>query len=215
MSKDTVFLSATQVARMCGVTSRTVQRWIKFGYFPGAWKGPGKTSLYHIPQSEVEAFIAQMSEQVIPDGAAQFDQPVLMALHEVLQRLEESQTGSRMTLIVEADVNAGSAFEFALKAAGFGTFLVRSGEEAISLLAAMVPDILILGHDPADTSGGVSAAEVLRHVRSNPQLAGLPVIVTTADPEPPDEIQKAANLVLTKPVHYGRLRNEVLRLVRA
>ena len=56
-------LSTTQVAQMCGVTDETIRRWIRQGRFPGAYRGLGVTSPYHIPREEVEAFIAQRLEE--------------------------------------------------------------------------------------------------------------------------------------------------------
>jgi excisionase family DNA binding protein len=56
-------LSTTQVARMCGVTDETIRRWIRQGRFPGAYRGLGVTSPYHIPREEVEAFIARRLEE--------------------------------------------------------------------------------------------------------------------------------------------------------
>ena len=57
-------LTASQVAEMCGVTARTVNRWVRAGYFAGATRAPGRTSPYRIPKDEVDSFIAQMSERV-------------------------------------------------------------------------------------------------------------------------------------------------------
>lgn len=46
-----------EVAEMYGVTVRTVARWIKDGFLPGAEKkGPTKTSPYRIPKSAIEHF---------------------------------------------------------------------------------------------------------------------------------------------------------------
>ncbi len=58
-------LSVTDVAEQLGVTVRTVQRWVRDGHFPGAFKvGPGKTSPYVIPVEDFEAYIeARRQEQ--------------------------------------------------------------------------------------------------------------------------------------------------------
>lgn len=51
-------LSVTAVASRLVTTSRTIQRWIKEGYFPNAFKGnpDKKSSAYKIPESDVVAF---------------------------------------------------------------------------------------------------------------------------------------------------------------
>jgi excisionase family DNA binding protein len=57
-------LTANEVAAILGVKPRTIQYWVKRGYFPGAYKvGLGATSPYRIPQSDVEAFIEKRERQ--------------------------------------------------------------------------------------------------------------------------------------------------------
>jgi excisionase family DNA binding protein len=63
MSEKEDVLYTSQVARMCGVTDETIRRWIRQGRFPGAYRGLGVTSPYHIPREEVEAFIARRLEE--------------------------------------------------------------------------------------------------------------------------------------------------------
>jgi CheY-like chemotaxis protein/predicted DNA-binding transcriptional regulator AlpA len=222
-------LTVPQVAEMCGVTPKTVHRWIKAGYFPGAWKGLGKTSPYHIPRDEVETFISQMSQGLReqwekehpqvrerrPDtvlAAGQRDQPgqrvILAALAEVLQQFEEGRPGARFALIVEDDADAGSVFEFTLKAAGFNPRVVHSGKAALSVMASMVPDLIVLDLHLPDVPG----MEVLRHVRSDPQLAEVPVIVATAHPQMAEDVHDEADLVLMKPIRYKELRNRAVEL---
>ena len=58
------FIKASEAARMCGVSSRTVRRWIKAGLFPGARRGLGKSSPYLIPRREVEAFVARRLKEL-------------------------------------------------------------------------------------------------------------------------------------------------------
>jgi len=233
------FLTTSQVAEICGVTSRTAQRWIKAGYFPNAWKAPGKTTSYHVPREEVEAFINRMSQELRAqwsEGEEQEEQgeqgeqdeekeaapaeeqqeltdhrAVLAALAETLQRLEERRTGSSLALIVEDDPDAGEIFEFTLKEAGFATSLVKSGEEALKYLRSIVPNLVVLDLHLPDISG----TEVLQRMRASDQLAQVPVIVATAHPDMAEEIEEQAVLVLTKPVRYTVLQERAVEVAGA
>ena len=53
-------LSIKEVAEQFQVDHSTVYRWVRQGYFPGARKaGPGRTSPYRIPKSDIVAFAAE------------------------------------------------------------------------------------------------------------------------------------------------------------
>ena len=217
-------LTTSQIAEMCGVTSRTVNRWVRAGYFPSAQRAPGRTSPYRIPKDEVETFIAQMSARVkrhyksrlISQLEAELDHPdqqgVLAALAETLRQFEEQQEQKRVlfALIVEDDPDAGDIFEFALRTAGFTPAVVKSGKTALGWLASMVPDILILDLHLPDIPG----IEVLRHMQADPRLADVPVIVATAHPELAERIEDQANLVLIKPVRYNVLQDQAVELAQ-
>jgi excisionase family DNA binding protein len=189
-------LTTPRVAEMCGVTTMTVTRWIKEGYFPGVQKGLGKTSPYRIPQDEVEAFTQRAT---------------LAALTEMLQQSEERRPKGAFALIVEDDADAGGIFEFTLQAAGFATRVVKSAGEAFTWLASIVPDVIVLDLHLPDMPG----TEVLRRMRANPQLADVPVIVATAHPEMAEEIEDEVELVLIKPVRYNVLQDKAVELTGA
>jgi CheY-like chemotaxis protein/predicted DNA-binding transcriptional regulator AlpA len=233
-------LTSPQVAAMCGVTPRTVHRWVRAGYFPGARKGLGITSPYRIPQDEVEAFIAQMSEglkeqwrnkqpqdkrrmQDTALPAGQLEHPeqraVLAALAEMLHQFEGQQTRALFALIVEDDASAGDMFAFTLKAVGFNPIVVRYGTSALSLMASVIPDIVVLDLHLPDVPG----AEILHHMRSDTRLADVPVIVAADHPRMAEDIQDEANgltelaevLVLIKPVRYDVLQDKAVELAHA
>lgn len=54
-------VTAAQAAQRFGVTSNTVVRWIKQGHLRGRRKGPGHTSGWLIPESEVRRLEAQLA----------------------------------------------------------------------------------------------------------------------------------------------------------
>lgn len=215
-------LTVSQVAELCSVTTRTVQRWIQEGYFPGARKGPGRNSRYSVPQGDVDAFIARMSPQplpgkdgtqttTLPAGKAAEPHAVLATLAEMLRSFKGRPARRRLALIVEDDFAAGDIFELTLEAAGFTPVLLKSGRDAIQYLSAMVPDIIILDLHLPDVGG----VEVLHYVRSVPELAQVPVIVATAHPQMAQDIQDDADLVLIKPVRHRVLQNKAIELTQA
>jgi CheY-like chemotaxis protein/predicted DNA-binding transcriptional regulator AlpA len=193
-------LTARDVAQMCGVTSRTVTRWIKAGYFPGAWKAPGKTSSYHIPKAEVVAFIDRMSDEIDTQGREM----------EVLQRLDHRQAGKLFALIIEDDADAGAIFEFTLRAVGFHPMTVRTGQEALSIMTSMLPNLVVLDLHLPDMPG----IDILQRIRTTGWLADVPVIVATAHPQMAEVVEEEADLVLIKPVRYRVLQDKAVELAR-
>ena len=52
-------LTCGQVAKLLGVSKGTINRWVKEGHFPNAWRiNPHLQSGWRIPESDVDAFIA-------------------------------------------------------------------------------------------------------------------------------------------------------------
>jgi DNA-binding response OmpR family regulator len=120
-----------------------------------------------------------------------------------------------VALIVEDDPEAGELFEIVLGAAGLIPFVVESGSKALSLMAASVPDVVVLDLQLPDVSG----VDVLRDIRANPRSAETPVIVTTAHPRMAQEVadldpSEEATLVLVKPISCDVLKRKVIDLVR-
>jgi excisionase family DNA binding protein len=60
---EPAYLSVTQVAEQLNVTTRTVERMVKRGEFPGAYKLPGETAPYLIPREAVERYLEKKRQQ--------------------------------------------------------------------------------------------------------------------------------------------------------
>jgi DNA-binding response OmpR family regulator len=116
-----------------------------------------------------------------------------------------------VALIVEDDPEAGELLEIVLGAAGLIPFVVKSGGRALSLMAASVPDLVVLDLNLPDVPG----AEVLRDIRADPRSAEMPVIVVTAHPQMAQAVWEEANLVLVKPIPCDVLKRKAAALVRA
>jgi len=121
-----------------------------------------------------------------------------------------------VALIVEDDPEAGELLEIILGAAGLIPFVVESGNRALSLMAASVPDLVVLDLNLPDVPG----VEVLRSIRANPRSAETPVIVIMAHPRMVQEgvdfnLVEEADVVLVKPIPCDVLKRKVVELVRA
>jgi DNA-binding response OmpR family regulator len=115
-----------------------------------------------------------------------------------------------VALIIEDDPEAGELLEIVLGAVGLIPFVVESGERALSLMAASVPDLVVLDLRLPDVPG----VEVLRRIRADARLAEMPVVVTTAYPQAAEEIEDEADLVLVKPIPCDVLKRKAVELAR-
>ena len=115
---------------------------------------------------------------------------------------------NQLALIIEDSQTQALIMAEALRAAGFETEIISTGDAAIERLAAVVPDIVVLDlHLP-----GVSGTDILRHIRAEARLEQIRVIVVTVEPQAADIIQDEADLVLLKPIDFAQLRDLAARL---
>jgi CheY-like chemotaxis protein len=112
-------------------------------------------------------------------------------------------------LVVEDDPELRDVLVLALEQEGYLVDSAGNGVEAIvCLYFGARPDAVVLNlHMPV-----MSGAELLEVVRSDPALAGLPVVVVTGASAGPG-IVRAADAVLTKPFDLDALAGEIDRLV--
>ena len=85
-----------------------------------------------------------------------------------------------MILVVEDFWAMGRCIRAMLEAGGHEVTLVASGEDALAFLARRRPALVVL-----DVSlPGISGLDVLRHIRADPHLRDVPVIVDTTSADP-------------------------------
>jgi CheY-like chemotaxis protein len=113
-----------------------------------------------------------------------------------------------LALVVEDERDISILFSKALKAAGFETHVVYSGDEAMEWLASGTPDIIILDLNLPQMLG----PEILHHIRGSERLAQMPVIVVTAYARLAEDVRDTADQVLFKPVSFAQLRDLAGRL---
>lgn len=115
--------------------------------------------------------------------------------------------GKPIALIVEDEKDISVIFAKALHAAGFETEVAHSGDVAITWLSSNTPDVVVLDlHMPR-----VAGTDVLQHIRNEPRLAGVNVIIATAYPHMAESLHEVADWIFFKPVSFSQLRDLAAR----
>ena len=119
----------------------------------------------------------------------------------------------KTVIVVEDEPDAAELFAEMMRVSGFRVLKTYSSTPAISLIAKVQPDVVILDIMMPDVSG----LEVLRFMRREPQFVHTPVIVVSARSMPSDikeGLEAGATLYLTKPVGYLDLKKAVDNVVQ-
>jgi CheY-like chemotaxis protein len=111
-------------------------------------------------------------------------------------------------LVVEDDPDLAAIFGHALRAAGFEVETVSTRDAALARLAAHVPQVVTLDLHLQQ----VRSIDILHYIRSEPRLAKVNVVLTTADSAMAEELQDQADFVLVKPISFVQLRDLAARL---
>lgn len=167
-------LTSSEAARLCGVSFRTVIRWIERGQLQ-AYKLPGRGD-HRITMAELRRF---MHANAIPEPTEmQLDMP-------------------RRVLIAEDDANMARAIARTLKQDGFETAIAADGFQAGLLLHSYKPGVMTLDI----RMPGLDGFGVLGFLRENP--LPFPCKVLMVSGETPAVLHAAltrgANGVLAKP----------------
>jgi DNA-binding response OmpR family regulator len=115
--------------------------------------------------------------------------------------------GKPIALVIEDEYDISIIFARALRQAGYETSIVRSGETALAWLSAEVPDLVILDLNLPRLPG----TEILKHIRGDPRLKDIHVIVATAYPRLAESLRDQVDWILIKPVNFGQLRDLAAR----
>ena len=115
-------------------------------------------------------------------------------------------------IVVEDEQEAAEMFAEMMRVSGFRVLKVNSSGPAMKMIAREKPSAVILDIMMPDVSG----LEVMRFMRKDPKLAGIPVVVVSAKSLPADiktGLDAGAAVYLTKPVGYLDLKDAVERVL--
>jgi len=134
----------------------------------------------------------------------------LVAVRAVVVEWREKMAEGKTALVIEDSEDVAFLFAEAAREAGYRTEIVRSGDEALARLETVTPHLVILDlHLPR-----VPGTKVLEHIRATPRLAGIQVIIATADSRLADTLHNDADIVLLKPIGFNQLRDLAGRLAK-
>jgi adenylate cyclase len=116
-------------------------------------------------------------------------------------------------LIADDNPDNLEIFRTRLAAHGYEVLVAVDGEEALSLVRAHMPDLLLLDFMMPKMDG----LDVCRHIRADPSLPFMPIIMITAKASTEDVVaalNAGADEYLTKPVDHGSLVARVKSMLR-
>ena len=111
----------------------------------------------------------------------------------------------KTVIVVEDEPDMAEMFAEMVRLMGLEVIKSHSGMRAIDLIAEKKPSVVLLDMMMPDVSG----LEVLRHLRCDPRLSRIPVIVVSAKSLPSDVrkgLDAGASFYLTKPVSFDDLK---------
>lgn len=182
-------LTTGEAAKYCGVTFRTIIRWIERGRLK-AYKLPGRGD-HRIKAEDFVCFLRE-NEMPIP---------------------KELENGNRIILVIEDQPEMASAIRRVLTRAGYTVEVASDGFIAGALLSRITPSLITLDLKMP----GIDGYQVLTYIREHEEHALAKVLVISA--EPPEGLEKAkkagANDILAKPFENGELLEKVEQLIGA
>jgi CheY-like chemotaxis protein len=113
-----------------------------------------------------------------------------------------------LLLLVEEDHDIRISLAELLSDAGYSVCAVADGVRALDKLRSLHPDLVLLDHR---LPGPTSSDEVLRAKAIDSEISGIPVIVLTTEPLPPEMDGVVA--VLSKPFDFDHLIALIERVV--
>ena len=117
-------------------------------------------------------------------------------------------------LIADDEPHIVTALEFLLEQRGYEVAVARNGDEALALVEAGAPDLVLLDVMMPLRSG----YEVCREIRARPNLAAVRVVMLSAKGGEADVrrgLEAGADLYITKPFSNRELLDKVAGLLSA
>ncbi|GAB5540096.1 MAG: response regulator [Salibacteraceae bacterium] len=169
-----------EIAKFCGVTLRTVIRWIDGGKLKG-YKLPGRGN-----------------NRVLKEDLLAFLEEYNMPVPEALKSKEDP-----LVLIVDDEPEMAKAIQRIAKLAGLRSIIANDGFQAGIMLADYHPVLMTL-----DLSmPGLDGFGVIKHTRNNPAFDRVNIVVISALPQNKldEAVVLGANEALPKPFEQQQL----------
>jgi two-component system, OmpR family, phosphate regulon response regulator PhoB len=131
----------------------------------------------------------------------------MLSLSKVIHRMTST---TKTVLIIEDEEDAAELFAEMMRVSGFRVLKTTNSAPALTMMTADKPDVVVLDIMMPETSG----LDILRQMRRDPELAGVPVVVVSAKSMPADiknGMEAGASTYLTKPVGFLDLKDAVER----
>ncbi|MBL1260554.1 MAG: response regulator [Thiotrichaceae bacterium] len=186
-------MTTGEVAKYCGVSFRTVIRWIERGHL-NAYKLPGRGD-NRVQMADFMLFLKQ-NKMPVPDE---------------LKHIEAVGVAAKRVLIVEDDDIMACAIEFLLEQAGYETKIAVDGFQAGAMLGTFKPDVMTLDM----MLPGMSGVEVLTFIRGMSEFNELGILVVSGSVRDEHDRYMAAGAsdVLAKPFENITLVDKVESLL--
>lgn len=192
--------STGEIAKFCGVTLRTVIRWIERGSL-NAYKLPGRGN-NRVTEEELLKFLNEYG-MPIPDA--------LKSNKSATESVSIHETDSNRILICDDEKPYADAIRRVVRRAGYETRVAFSGFEAGTELMLFKPALITL-----DLSmPGMSGFEVISFIRERDFLSDIKILVISALPD--EDLRKAvllgADEALSKPFENSQLLANIEKLL--
>lgn len=136
----------------------------------------------------------------------------LILCYRYWKEIQSMTSTPKTVLIIEDEEDAAELFAEMMRVSGFRVLKTSNSAPAIAMMSAERPDVIILDIMMPEVSG----LDLLRQMRRDPKLAGIPVVVVSARSMPADirsGMEAGASTYLTKPVGFLELREAVQRAI--
>jgi two-component system phosphate regulon response regulator PhoB len=114
-------------------------------------------------------------------------------------------------VVIEDEAHIRLALDYNLRMDGFTVHLAKNGREGLELVGRIHPDLVVCDWMMPEMNG----LEVVSHLKADPQLKAIPVVVLTAksmDGERQQVMAAGADECITKPfdpIQLGQMLREV------
>lgn len=184
---DKQYYTTGEVAAMCGVSFRTVIRWVQRGFLK-ANRLPGRGD-HRVSRVDLESFLKK---------------------NNIEAQLNPTNTGKR-ALVVEDDKVMARSIERALQGMGFETKIASDGFGAGFLLKDHQPNLLTLDLKMK----GIDGFGVLDFLKISGYEKDIKILVISGDSleKINDALRRGAHGYLHKPFRHAELKKTIVKLI--